>query len=153
MSKYYSETLGIDFKMSDEDFCNYIQSCTDEQREAIIGMAITYSIGSDDYIMYIREVSKDGKLIKICENMDDDETYQKQSRKKDKVHIIYNWEHWFLRTRNSNKKYLKRRIRDGRNLTYEKAIEFLSSPKYDKKFQEYGHLYFNEAIEYRDPCF
>tara|TARA_R100001460_G_scaffold104497_1_gene150231 strand:+ start:110 stop:568 length:459 start_codon:yes stop_codon:yes gene_type:complete len=152
MSKFYSKTLNLDFQMSNEDFANYIQSCTDEQREAIVGMAITYSIGSDSYIRYIREVSKDGKLIKLCRNMDDDEIYQDIEDDEDDVWISYNWEHYFLRTRNGNKVYLQRKIRDN-YFSYEDAAVVIYKPKYNKKFEEYGSLNFNQAKEKLDPCF
>jgi len=152
MSKFYSKTLNLDLYTSNEDFANYIQSCTDEQREEIIGMAITYSIGSDDYIMYIREVSKDGKLIKLCRNMDDDEIYQRTEDDEDDVWIAYKWKHYFLRTRNGNKVYLQREIRNN-YFSYEDASVVIYKPKYNKKFLECGILDFNEAIEYRDPCF
>ncbi len=152
MSKYYSKTLGVDFKMSNEDFANYIQSCTDEQREAIIGMAITYSIGSDSYIRYIREVSKDGKVIKVCKNMNDDEIYQDSEDYKNKVWIAYEWEHWFLRTRNKNKVYLQRDIRDD-YFSYEEASVVIYKPKYNDKFSECGSLNFNQAKAKKDPCY
>ena len=156
MTRYYSETLGVDLYMSDEDFSNHIKSCTDEQRKSIVGMAISLGSGSDSYIMYIREVSEDGKLIKICRDMNEEEVYEDAENngasRRNKVWVSYNWEHWFLRTRRGNKVYLQRDIRDN-FYSFEEASAVIYKPKYDKKFNEYRSLNFNEAKEYRDPSF
>ena len=134
------------------DFYNLFNTLSSDEKKAIIGYELTYHIGSDSYKYYIREITNDGKSIKICDSLtapffkdlieDDDEII---------VSRHYNWRQFDLRKRKKSTlgfKYVEKEIKDK---MFYKASE-LKDIIY-RGYSEYGYLDFNGGVDYRDPSF
>ena len=134
------------------DFYNLFNTLSSDEKKAIIGYELTYHIGSDSYKYYIREISNDGKSIKISRSLTDafvHEVYEDD----DEVIIsrYYRWMQFDLRKRKKSTlgfKYVEKEIKDQ---VYYKSSE-LKDIIY-RGYSESGYLDFNGGVDYRDPSF
>ena len=134
------------------DFYNLFNTLTSDEKKAIIGYELTYHIGSDSYKYYIREISNDGKSIKICRSLTD--PFYKDLVEDDDEIIVsrhYNWRQFDLRKRKKATlgfKYVEKDIKDQ---MFRKPSE-LKEVIY-RGYSESGYLDFNGGVDYRDPSF
>jgi len=134
------------------DFYNLFNTLSSDEKKAIIGYELTYHIGSDSYKYYIREISNDGKSMKICRSLNDP-FFEDLVEDDDKIIVSrqYNWRQFDLRKRKKSTlgfKYVEKKIKDQ---MFCKPSE-LKDVVY-RGYSEYGYLDFNGGVDYRDPCF
>ena len=136
------------------DFYNLFNTLNSDEKKAIIGYELTYHIGSDSYKYYIREISNDGKSIKISRSLTDafvHEVYEDVDGDETIVSRQYRWLQFDLRKRKKSTlgfKYVENEIKD--------QMFYKSSELKDiiyRGYSEYGYLDFNGGVDYRDPCY
>lgn len=142
-------------RITEIDFYNLFNTLTREEKKSIIGYELTYHIGSDSYKYYIREISDNGKNIKISRDLNNVE-YVDEIDEIDgemKISRFYKWEHYSLRKRKNSRcgfKYLQRSIKDQ---LFCNPNDFKTLGVEYRGYKECGHLDFNGGVDYRDPCY